>query len=295
MQSSIFNTMRRSIWIGTLLSLTIGSGTSLATDCRLGADYYSRAKSETSPQRVIHLLNRSAQLCPSFNAWYMLGLIYAREGQTDRAIEAYIQAETAAASARTEALALARRGELLLQNGQVLPALRALYLAKRFHPEPSPEWLDVSLKNARIQTHQSIIPAAQMVEVFERGTQFSTDGRFAVRPAVNLPVHFDYDQTSLNSTGRHQVLELGRALTRIQMKPRRFLLIGHTDKRGSRAYNQVLSENRAYTVKIDLERQFPSLTGKLEYSGRGESQLLYNGDSEVDHMLNRRVKVVIAD
>ena len=287
--------MRRSIWIGILLSLTIGSGTSRATDCRLGAEYYARAKSETSPQRVIHLLNRSAQLCPNFNAWYMLGLIYARQGQTDRAIDAYIQAESAAASARTEALALARRGELLIQKGQVLPALRVLYLAKRFHPEPAPKWLDVSLKNARIQAHRSIIPAAQLVAFFEHGTQFSTDGRFAVRPAVNLPVHFDYDQAGLNATGRRQVLELGRALTKLQMKPWTFLLIGHTDKRGSRAYNQVLSENRAYTVKIKLERQFPSLTGKLEYSGRGESQLLYNGDSEVDHMLNRRVKVVLED
>lgn len=287
--------MRRSSWIGILLSLTIGSGTSLATDCRLGADYYSRAKSETDTTKVIVWLNRSAQACPNFNAWYMLGLIYAKQGQTDQAIDAFIQAETAAGSARAEALALARRGELLSHTGHGLRALRTLELAKRFHPEPAPKWLDVSLKNARIQTHQSIIPAAQMVDVFESGTQISTDGRFAVRPAVNLPVHFDYDRASLNSTGRHQVLELGRALTRIQMKPWTFLLIGHTDKRGSRAYNQVLSENRAYAVKIDLERQFPSLTGKLEFSGRGESQLLYNGDSEVDHMLNRRVKVVIED
>jgi outer membrane protein OmpA-like peptidoglycan-associated protein len=287
--------MRRNICITILYILTIWPGICLADDCRLGADYYARAKSETSPQRVIRLLNRSAQLCPSFNAWYMLGLIYARQGQTDRAIEAYIQAESAAASARTQALALARRGELLMQKDQVLPALRVLYLAKRFHPEPAPEWLDISLKNARIQTHRSIIPAAQMVAFFERGTQFSPDGRFAVRPAVNLPVHFDYDQARLNSTGRQQVWELGRALTGIQMKPWTILLIGHTDKRGSRSYNQVLSENRAYTVKLNLERQFPSLSGKLEYSGRGESQLLYNGDSEVDHMLNRRVKVVIED
>jgi outer membrane protein OmpA-like peptidoglycan-associated protein len=287
--------MKQIIYLCSLLFLIIFTAQVSAANCRLGADYYYMAKSETDPQWMIRLLYQSVRVCPNFNAWYMLGLIYTEQGQTDQAIEAFIQAETAAGSAGAEALALARRGELLSQTGQGLRALRTLELAKRFHPEPTPQWLDVSLKNARIQTHQSIIPAAEMVAVLQNGTQFSTDGRFAVRPAVNLPVHFDYDRASLNSTGRRQVFELGRALTRIQMKSRTFLLIGHTDKRGTRAYNQVLSENRAYTVKIEVERQFPSLVGKLKFRGRGESQLLYNGDSEVDHMLNRRVKVIIEE
>ena len=121
------------------------------------------------------------------------------------------------------------------------------------------------------------------------------DGRFAVRPAVNLPVHFDFDQAQLNSAGTRQVLELGRALARNQMNKQSFLLVGHTDKRGSRAYNQALSENRASTVRRELERKFPFLAGRLKTRGRGESELLYNGDTEVDHRLNRRVKVVIED
>jgi outer membrane protein OmpA-like peptidoglycan-associated protein len=33
----------------------------------------------------------------------------------------------------------------------------------------------------------------------------------------------------------------------------------------------------------------------LETHGRGESNLLYNGDTENDHLLNRRVKVVIEE
>ena len=262
-----------------------------AENCQSAADYYYRSKTETDPQRVIHLLNQSAQICPNFNAWYMLGLIHAQQGNTDQAINAYIQAESVAVSAKTEALALARRGELLNQIGKPYPALRSLELAKRFHPVPAPAWLEAALKEARILTHQSMIPASDMIGVFEGGTQYSTDGRFAVRPAVNLPVHFDYDRASLNPKGRRQVRELGRALTSTQLKPRTFLLIGHTDKRGPSDYNQALSESRAYTVKEELEREFPSLIGKLRFRGRGESQLLYSGDSEIDHMLNRRVKV----
>jgi outer membrane protein OmpA-like peptidoglycan-associated protein len=266
---------------------------SAAMDCRQGADFYDRAKSESDPQQVIEWLQRSAQVCPNFNAWYMLGLIYTQQGETDPAMAAFIQARNLAVSSKTEALALARRGELLARTGQSLQALQALELAKRFHPAPVPAWLEASLKNIRIKTHQSLIGAADITYVLESGTQISRDGRFAVRPAVNLPVHFDFDRADLNPAGTRQVMELGRALSSPNMRQWSFLLVGHTDKRGSMAYNQVLSENRAKTVKLELERRFPSLSARLGSRGRGETELLYQGDSEEDHMLNRRVQVTL--
>ena len=110
---------------------------------------------------------------------------------------------------------------------------------------------------------------------------------------MNLPVHFEFDRADLNARGSRQVLELGRALSGPNMRQAAFLLVGHTDKRGSRAYNQVLSERRAHTVKMELERQFPALIGKLQATGRGEAQLLYDGNDETDHMLNRRVKITL--
>ena len=61
------------------------------------------------------------------------------------------------------------------------------------------------------------------------------------------------------------------------------------------AYNQVLSEKRAQTVKIELERRFPSLIRRLKTEGRGETELLYDGHRESDHMLNRRVRVTLID
>ena len=285
--------MMRYIGFGILFYLTVWSGSSLAMNCRLGADYYYRAKSETDLANAIDWLNRSVQVCPNFNAWYMLGLIHRQQGQLDPAMVAFSRAMDQAVSSKTEALALARQGELLARSGQLVRALRTLELARRFHPEPAPGWLEDSLKNARIQTYQAIIPAADIAYIFEAGTQTSMDGRFAVRPAVNLPVHFDFDQAQLNSAGTRQVLELGRALARNQMNKQSFLLVGHTDSRGSRAYNRILSEMRASSVKKELERKFPSLVGRFETRGRGESELLYNGDTEVDHRLNRRVKVVI--
>lgn len=287
--------MMRYIGIGILFCLTVWSGSSLAMNCRLGADYYYRAKSETDPQSMIDWLNRSVQVCPNFNAWYMLGLIHKQQGRLDPAIAAFSRARVQAVSSKSEALALARQGGLLARTGQLPRALRTLELARRFHPEPAPDWLEDALKNTRLQTYQSVIPAADIAHIFEAGTQTSLDGRFAVRPAVNLPVHFDFDQAKLNPAGSRQVLELGQALTRLQLKRWSFLLVGHTDKRGSRVYNQALSEMRADSVKMELERKFPSLAGRLATRGRGESELLYDGDTEVDHLLNRRVKVVLEE
>ena len=106
-------------------------------------------------------------------------------------------------------------------------------------------------------------------------------------------MHFEFDRADLNASGSRQVLELGRALSEEKMRPATFLLVGHTDKRGSRAYNQMLSERRARTVKIELERRFPILIGRLKATGRGETQLLYDGDDATDHMLNRRVKITL--
>jgi len=271
------------------------TGLSAAKDCRLGADYYYRAGAATDPKQRIEWLQRSVEVCPSFNAWYMLGLLFKAQGHPFRASDAFSQARAAAGSARTEALALGRKGEVWLQTDRLPPALHALELAKRFHPTPAPDWLNKSLKDARIQSYRTVVAAADIAFFLDAGLQYSRDGRFAVRPAVNLPVHFDFDQASLNSAGNRQIIELGRALRRPQLGQWSFVLVGHTDKRGSMTYNQFLSERRANTVKLKLERQFPSLTGRLETEGRGETQVLYDGTSETDHMLNRRVKVMLTN
>jgi outer membrane protein OmpA-like peptidoglycan-associated protein len=271
----------------------MASPISAAMDCLLGADYYHQARSESNPQQVIELLKRSAQVCPNFNALYMLGLMYTQQEEIESAMASFRQARTRAVSSKAEALALAREGELLARTGRLTRALKALELAKRFHPAPVPAWLEASLKDIRIKIHQSFIPAADIAHVFESGTQYSRDGRFAVRPALNLPVHFDYDRADLNSAGTRQVMELGRALADPAMQQWSFMLVGHTDRRGTMTYNQALSENRAATVKMELQRRFPSLTGRLETSGRGETELLYDGNSEEDHMLNRRVEVTL--
>jgi outer membrane protein OmpA-like peptidoglycan-associated protein len=285
--------MHRFIFPGTLLSIICWINLASAVDCQLGANYYQRAKLESDPNMVIEWLHKSAKVCPNFNAWYMLGMVYARQGNAEQAMDAFAQARMEAGSSKSEALALARQADLLENRGQLMRAQHALEMAKRFYPEPTPDWLANSLKKTRLRIYHSTISAAEIAHIFENGTQISSDGRFAVRPAVNLPVHFDFDQATLNSSGKRQVVELGRALTYHTIEAGSFMLVGHTDKRGPAAYNQKLSENRAITVKLELEHRFPSLAGRLTHRGCGETQLLYDGDSEQDHKLNRRVRVTL--
>ena len=285
--------MQRLLFSGLLMMVTVWPGFSMAIDCRSSADYYERAKAARDRQRSIEWLQRSIAACPNFNAWYMLGRLYAEKGRLDPAAHAFSQARAAAATPRTEALALGRQGEVFSQAGQRHQALRALELACQFHPPPAPDWLETALRKVRIQSYREIMVAADIASYLDPGDAIDRNGRFAVRPTVNLPVHFEFDRADLNARGRQQVLELGRALSGAKMHPSSFLLVGHTDKRGSRAYNQMLSERRAYTVKTELERRFPTLIGKLKATGRGETQLLYDGDDETDHMLNRRVKITL--
>ena len=284
---------KRYLWLGGLISLTAFSGSTLAMDCRLGEKYYIQAESATDPVQITKWLQRSIAVCPNFNAWYMLGLMYKNKGQIDKARDAFVQAKEMAWTSKLEALALARQGEMLAQTGQFFQALRTLKAAKRFHPEPAPDWLEKSLKKARIQSCRIVMPADEIASFLEIGTQSSRDRRFTVRPGVNIPVQFDFDRSDLNSRGIRQTTELGKALTREKMRSWSFLILGHTDKQGTPAYNQVLSEKRAYTVKKELERRFPSLIQRLQIEGRGETELLYDGDTEADHMLNRRVKVTL--
>jgi outer membrane protein OmpA-like peptidoglycan-associated protein len=285
--------MKGLVLLEVFLFLMVFAGSAAAMDCRLGEKYYFQAKSATDPERRIEWLHRSIEVCPNFNSWYMIGLLYKNQGKINEAIDAFIQAGENAGPSTAEASALARRGELLTQTGQLFEALRALKLAKRFHPEPTPDWLERSLKNARIQSCRVVMPAEEIASFLDIGTQISRDRSFALRPGVNIPVQFEFDRSDLNSRGIHQITELGKALTRGKMRSWSFLLVGHTDKRGTRAYNQVLSEKRAHSVKKELERRFPSLVRRLETEGRGETELFYDGNTESDHMLNRRVKVTL--
>jgi outer membrane protein OmpA-like peptidoglycan-associated protein len=278
---------------GGLIALFIWYNSSQAVDCRLGETYYSRAKSAVNAGRSIEYLHRSLEVCPNFNAWYMLGLLYKDQAKMKEAMTAFVQAWQTAATPKAAASALARRGELLAATGKSFPALRAIEAAKRLYPAPVPDWLEKALENIRTRYYRSGMTADAIASALQADAQIREERKFAIRPGVNIPVQFEFDRSELNISGVRQVAELGEALTRDSIRSWSFLLVGHTDKRGPTVYNQILSERRAQSVRTELERQYPALVGRLKTEGRGESEVLYDGDTETEHMLNRRVKVTL--
>ena len=76
----------------------------------------------------------------------------------------------------------------------------------------------------------------------------------------------------------------------------RVYMVGHTDSRGTNAYNEVLSKNRVNEVAKYMADSHPSFNAIKELDSKGETQLTNDcGDGvECDayaHFLNRRVEI----
>jgi outer membrane protein OmpA-like peptidoglycan-associated protein len=109
--------------------------------------------------------------------------------------------------------------------------------------------------------------------------------------AVPIPVGFAYDSADLTPDGTAAAQEI---LAYLQAGGySRVVLIGHTDPKGSEAYNLALSERRAAAVRDYLVAA--GYTGAIEIAGRGEYELFKPDDPsrysepELDAM-SRRVE-----
>lgn len=133
------------------------------------------------------------------------------------------------------------------------------------------------------------VPSRAIVESLAR----DDDGRG--RRAIDLPIHFEFDSARLTRDGREQAAALGDALLDLAAAARRpaaFLLVGHTDAQGARAYNEALSLRRAGVVRRFLVDEFDFDPRDLEVEGRGEDELLSRETTEAAHSINRRVEVI---
>ena len=98
-------------------------------------------------------------------------------------------------------------------------------------------------------------------------------------------VFFDYDSDELKPGA---LAELARVATVLNNYPQTLIRVeGHTDSRGSEAYNQGLSERRAEAVKNALVQRGVDPM-RIQSVGYGESQPISSSDA-----LNRRVNIVI--
>ncbi|MDR0874341.1 MAG: OmpA family protein [Prevotellaceae bacterium] len=102
--------------------------------------------------------------------------------------------------------------------------------------------------------------------------------------------YFDFDKDILSAEASNDLdLLYNTMLDYIQ--DNEFTVWGHTDERGSDAYNQKLSERRAKAIAKELEKRgIPK--AKLHVQGFGESNpAVPNAETEEQHAQNRRVIV----
>jgi outer membrane protein OmpA-like peptidoglycan-associated protein len=104
-------------------------------------------------------------------------------------------------------------------------------------------------------------------------------------------VLFDFDSSYLKMAAQDKLQMMGDVLQRYPET--NIIVIGHTDSFGSDAYNQRLSERRAYAVKNYLNTHGVA-AGRMTAMGYGETSPVESNDSAAGRAQNRRVQVQIA-
>jgi outer membrane protein OmpA-like peptidoglycan-associated protein len=109
-------------------------------------------------------------------------------------------------------------------------------------------------------------------------------------PAIDLQVYFDFDSAEITLEAEGQLRELGKALADSKLKGAAISINGHTDGKGSDAFNKRLSERRAASIKTYLVDNFGLTASNLRAVGYGKSRLKNTSDPFAAE--NRRVEVV---
>jgi len=115
----------------------------------------------------------------------------------------------------------------------------------------------------------------------------------AVEVKVDLPadVLFDFDKADVRQDAAQA---LGHLATVIRGYPNgRVDIEGHTDAKGSAAYNQKLSERRAESVKRWLVEREGIAADRLTIRGAGASRPVADNTTDAGRQKNRRVEGVI--
>jgi outer membrane protein OmpA-like peptidoglycan-associated protein len=108
------------------------------------------------------------------------------------------------------------------------------------------------------------------------------------KPSVNLMINFEFNSSKLLPESKPLLDHLAKAIKSDQLKDLSFFVEGHTDIKGTFAYNLKLSDQRASSVVQYLSSQGVE-KNRLKAIGKGSSELLIPDQPEAAE--NRRVKI----
>jgi OOP family OmpA-OmpF porin len=103
-------------------------------------------------------------------------------------------------------------------------------------------------------------------------------------------VHFDFDKAIIRADS---VPILREAADTLKENPEINIIVeGHTDGKGSEAYNQRLSNRRAAAVREYLEK-LAVRASRMTTRGKGKSEPVAGNDTDEGRAQNRRVELLM--
>ena len=100
-------------------------------------------------------------------------------------------------------------------------------------------------------------------------------------------IYFDFDKSELSSISKK---EIKKFLEKYENVISKFLIVGHTDTKGTKEYNYKLSIERANVVK-NLLTDLGIKEENIKILGKGEIDLNIKTNDEVPHPANRRAEI----
>lgn len=170
--------------------------------------------------------------------------------------------------------------EYQMQQAQIAQGKQDLHNAEKLAAEKQAE-LDkqAAVKAANDQALASLASLASLKEE-QRGLVLTLTGS----------VLFGSAQSTLMPSARAKLDQVATAL--LAINARNLVVEGHTDSKGTDAYNQNLSQLRSNAVREYLvQRGYPA--NRIQSQGRGEGSPITKNDSPDGRANNRRVEIVI--
>jgi outer membrane protein OmpA-like peptidoglycan-associated protein len=285
-------------------------------DCELAERYYGFAQDRIKAKKIDAAqtyLERAGSACARHAYFQELGELQMTsvDQETRRlAVDSFIEAYALASSDEQRARALWKYAELLNREGDPQNADRLIREARRLdqsNPDIAALAEDVQdqienptrdqfIRGLAESLYKPIRLAAAASQPAGAGTSVSHQVNPILgdeRASIRIPIHFEFNSTSVDPATRRNVQLLAEALSDEKFKEQNFRFVGHSDVRGDPQYNLELSVQRAYAVYNSIIEIDSSLEGRIRVSGLGESEPLAFGDSEQAHRTNRRLQVFL--
>lgn len=270
----------------TAFCITFPTPMYAAANCVQAQRLYRQALQAKESNNALSLLETAERLCANYAILYQTAVIYLDSHQPQEALAALNKAGTYADGGKYVAYIFARKAQaywLLKQRSAASAAANSAFT--KLAADNIPDWLHTLRKQIDLQQSRQALSADFISHTL------NTMKSYGVSPKIDMKILFVTDSAALTPAGTAQVEALQQALILQVQQGYQVLLLGHTDIRGTHAYNQALSERRSEAVLQALFRANPALSGHVNAKGEGETNLRYVGTSTQDHLLNRRVEV----